>query len=174
MGQGNTTKLFVHDRSWYEPVRPPLSSASVLPFVHYVVREKGKVEIGMAACALCHLRVLPDRSVLKRCRHPTRIPDLIGVENRAYLDHTGLQVHRNIGDLMCYAALNRGGDDVANFGGFVPMAHLLGDQKLTPELGDRYIVTSNSMHERCIYIRRVRRRIQTTRIRERAGAVASS
>ncbi len=210
MGQEHSQELFVHNRSWYERVRPPLSSNGELPFVRYVIREKGKVEIGMGACALCHSRVLPDGSVLEggpgnfpfdaafadtvktepqavaenrtlmealywkpwaplellsrlkpldpaslaelfsgrplgvMTRHrlsldtPVQIPDLIGVRDRAYLDHTGLQLHRDTGDLMRYAALNQGGDDFANFGGFMPMDHLLNGQKLTPESGDRY------------------------------------
>ncbi len=210
VGLENSRELFVRSRSWYEHVRPPVSKDGVLPFVRYVVREKGKVEVGMGACALCHTRVLPDGSVLKggpgnfpfdaafedtikmqpqaltgnralmeflywkpwapnelsarlksldanglagllskrplgvMTRHrlsiatPLEIPDLIGVKHRAYLDHTGLQLHRNIGDLMRYAALNQGGDDFANFGGFVPMAHLLNGQTVTPEAGDRY------------------------------------
>jgi hypothetical protein len=36
---------------------------------------------------------------------PPQIPDLIGVEERRYLDHTGLVRHRGIGDLMRYSAL---------------------------------------------------------------------
>ena len=56
--------------------------------------------------------------------HPVQIPDLIGVKDRRYLDRTGLQQHRSIGDLMRYAAMNRGafrgGDLVANHNGFVP------------------------------------------------------
>ncbi len=39
---------------------------------------------------------------------PVQVPDLIGVRDRRYLDHTGLQNHRSIGDLMRYAALNTG------------------------------------------------------------------
>ncbi len=210
MGQEQSQELFVRNRSWYQRVRPPLSSTGVLPFVRYVIREKGKVEIGMGACALCHTRVLPNGAVLEggpgnfpfdaafadtikaepqavaenrllmeelywkpwapsdvssrlkvldskslatllsgrppgvMTRHrlsldsPVQIPDLIGVQYRAYLDHTGLQLHRNIGDLMRYAALNQGGDDFARFGEFVPMAHVLGGQKVTPQMGDRY------------------------------------
>ena len=210
MGQEHSQELFVHSRSWYERVRPPLSLKGELPFVRYVIREKGKVEIGMGACALCHSRVLSDGSVLEggpgnfpfdaafadtvktepqaiadnrtlmeelywkpwaplellsrlkpldsanlaalfsgrplgvMTRHrlsldtPVQIPDLIGVRDRAYLDHTGLQLHRDIGDLMRYAALNQGGDDFANFGGFIPMAHVLGGQKVMPQMGDRY------------------------------------
>ncbi|MGH9664558.1 MAG: hypothetical protein ACRD9L_09065 [Bryobacteraceae bacterium] len=36
---------------------------------------------------------------------PPQIPDLIGVEERRYLDHTGLIRQRSIGDLMRYASL---------------------------------------------------------------------
>ena len=51
---------------------------------------------------------------------PVQVPDLIGVKDRRYLDRTGLQQHRGIVDLMRYAALNQGGDDLASFDGFVP------------------------------------------------------
>jgi mono/diheme cytochrome c family protein len=37
--------------------------------------------------------------------YPTKIPDLIGIKDRKYIDHTGTHRHRNIGDLMRYAAL---------------------------------------------------------------------
>lgn len=36
---------------------------------------------------------------------PAKIPDLIGIKERKYIDHTGTHQHRNIGDLMRYAAL---------------------------------------------------------------------
>jgi len=52
--------------------------------------------------------------------YPVQVPDLIGVKDRHYLDRTGLQQHRGIVDLMRYAALNQGGDDLASFDGFVP------------------------------------------------------
>jgi len=55
---------------------------------------------------------------------PIQVPDLIGVKDRRYLDRTGLQQHRSIGDLMRYAAMNRGimngGDAFANHNGFIP------------------------------------------------------
>ena len=41
---------------------------------------------------------------------PTQVPDLIGVKDRKYLDHTGLERQRDIGDLMRYAALNQDAD----------------------------------------------------------------
>ena len=36
---------------------------------------------------------------------PAKVPDLIGVASRKYLDHTGTHANRGIGDLMRYAAL---------------------------------------------------------------------
>ncbi|HVR10940.1 MAG TPA: hypothetical protein VMW75_23055 [Thermoanaerobaculia bacterium] len=41
--------------------------------------------------------------------NPVQVPDLIGVKDRKYLDHTGLSRHRSIGDLMRYAVINQGG-----------------------------------------------------------------
>ena len=59
--------------------------------------------------------------VIERVRsHPAQVPDLIGVKDRKYLDRTGLQQQRSIVDLMRYAALNQGGDDLASFDGFIP------------------------------------------------------
>jgi hypothetical protein len=55
---------------------------------------------------------------------PVQVPDLIGIRDRRYLDRTGLQQHRSIADLMRYAALNQGGDDLATFGNFRPMDQL--------------------------------------------------
>src|SRR5262249_20585977 len=51
---------------------------------------------------------------------PAKIPDLIGIQERRYLDATGLVRQRDIGDLMRYAALNQGADFVARYGAFSP------------------------------------------------------
>jgi hypothetical protein len=48
--------------------------------------------------------------------YPAKIPDLIGIEDRKYIDHTATHRHRDIGDLMRYAALVSFADDV-DFGG---------------------------------------------------------
>jgi hypothetical protein len=37
--------------------------------------------------------------------YPAKVPDLIGIKDRKYIDHTATHLHRNIGDLMRYAAL---------------------------------------------------------------------
>jgi len=52
--------------------------------------------------------------------YPAQVPDLIGVKDRRYLDRTGLQQHRSVLDLMRYAALNQGADNLASYAGFVP------------------------------------------------------
>lgn len=57
---------------------------------------------------------------------PLSVPDLIGVAERKYLDHSGLQQNRSSADLMRYAALNQGGDDLSKFGDFVPASEFMG------------------------------------------------
>jgi hypothetical protein len=52
--------------------------------------------------------------------HPTSIPDLFDLKDRKYFDRTGLLQHRDITDLMLYAALNQGLDFYNDYGGFVP------------------------------------------------------
>lgn len=37
--------------------------------------------------------------------YPAKIPDLIGIKDRKYIDHTATHLHRGIGDLMRYGAL---------------------------------------------------------------------
>jgi hypothetical protein len=53
-------------------------------------------------------------------RYAPQVPDLIGVKDRRYLDHTGLVHHRSIGDLMRYAALNQDTQVLARYGDFIP------------------------------------------------------
>jgi hypothetical protein len=52
--------------------------------------------------------------------HPVHVPSLIGIEDRKYLDATGLVRQRSIGDLMRYAAINEGLDVLAHYGDFQP------------------------------------------------------
>jgi hypothetical protein len=53
-------------------------------------------------------------------RYAAQVPDLIGLKDRLYLDHTGLVRHRSIGDLMRYAALNQRMQQLARYGDFIP------------------------------------------------------
>jgi hypothetical protein len=47
---------------------------------------------------------------------PPQIPDLIGVRERRFLDHTGLIRHREIGDLMRYSSLVQDMHSLARYG----------------------------------------------------------
>ena len=51
---------------------------------------------------------------------PPQIPDLIGVEERRYLDHTGLVRHRSIGDLMRYSSLAQDAFTLDRYGNSQP------------------------------------------------------
>lgn len=42
-----------------------LTPTGQVPYYRYVVREKGKVELGFLSCAECHTRVMPDGSIIK-------------------------------------------------------------------------------------------------------------
>ena len=202
----------VRNQEWYKQGGIPVAKSGVVPFLSYVIREKGKVELGLFACAMCHSRVMPDGTVLKgaqgnfpleraeafrsthevppevgrmvmrllyavpwikpdpleqqlamppdqlyRVQHamppgvmsrhraspiyPVQVPDIIGVKDRIYLDRTGLQPQRSVVDLMRYAALNQGGDFLADFDGFIPLGgpefNKLPDPE-NPLVGGRY------------------------------------
>jgi hypothetical protein len=47
-----------------------------------------------------------------------QIPDLIGIRERRYLNHTGTILHRSVGDLMRYAALAQGAEAGSSWGDF--------------------------------------------------------
>jgi hypothetical protein len=211
----------VRDPKWYQTTGVPVAKDGIVPFVRYVIRKQGEVELGDFACGFCHSRVMPDGIVLEgaqgnfpfekskawyfgrrlanhddarkaeadlrhldhslyaapwlkpdpsapidnmtadqliaahqampaevTARHrsslfyPLQIPDLIGVKDRRYLDHTGLQKHRSIADLMRYAALNQGADDLASYDGFVPADFHYSTKRPEPDdpiaVGGRY------------------------------------
>jgi hypothetical protein len=214
----------------------PIPTSGVDPFAVCVVREKGKVEVGFAACADCHTRVMPDGSIIKGAQgnspvdrgiaflthllldaakdrqafvmslrlgeraffevpwlnpsdqldyshmsvdeiadthaaipggvfarqrtsvlYPPHIPDLIGVKDRKYLDATGLQEHRSIVDMMRYAALNQGGDDLASYDGFIPAGGpefkiLPGPDKLNPSFTQPERYTDEQLYALALYL----------------------
>ncbi|MGH7494722.1 MAG: hypothetical protein ACREOO_20310 [bacterium] len=184
--------LYLRDSTWYQAVNPPVAKDGTLPFYRYVIREQGKIEVGLISCGMCHTRVMPDGSIIKggqgnfpfdralaydfrtgvqdvkmaraaervlyaapwlkpdpyaqidsrsqeeiaalhevipagiAARHgsspmaPIKIPDLFDIQDRKYFDATGLMRHRDLGDLMRYAALNQDGDFLARHGNFIP------------------------------------------------------
>jgi hypothetical protein len=55
----------VRDPAFYEKTGVPIARDGTMPFARYVIREKGKVEVGNLSCAICHTRVMPDGTVVK-------------------------------------------------------------------------------------------------------------
>jgi hypothetical protein len=70
--------------------------------------------------------------------HPVQVPDLIGIKDRHYLDRTGLVRHRDIGDLMRYAALNQDADVLSRNAGFRPVEVFAGGTLPDPATLGRY------------------------------------
>ena len=221
LGTGDPSVLYVREPAWFEATRPPLAKDGTIPFYRYVVAEKGKVEIGILACAMCHTRVMPDGAIIKGAQgnfpfdralawdissqvdqseparglerhlftvpwlsadlqeqfanrssaemaaahaaippgvlarhrstpyYPVQVPDLIGVKDRHYLDRTGLQLHRSIADLMRYAALNQGGDDLAHFGDLVPAAE---DFRTLPDPSTQSRYSDEQLYALALYV----------------------
>ena len=81
--------------------------------------------------------------------HPARVPDLIGIRERRYLDATGLVRHRSIGDLMRYSAANQTIDMLARYGGYMP-AGAGGRERPAPGLG-RFVGTGSRYSDAQLY-----------------------
>jgi len=54
----------LHNPKWFEAVRPPVAKDGTIPFLRYGIREGGRVEVGILACATCHSRVMPDGEIV--------------------------------------------------------------------------------------------------------------
>jgi hypothetical protein len=80
---------------------------------------------------------------------PPQIPDLIGVKDWRYLDHTGLVQQRSIADLMRYAALTQGGDNYARFGEYIPFEPFQG--KL-PDAKDEERYSDEQLYAVALYL----------------------
>lgn len=207
----------VRDPRWLAMTGTPVAADGTLPWVQYVVRKKGVVELGSTSCGFCHTRVMPDGSLIKGAQGnlpvqravafrwragaassadkerftvqtrtflkrlhsapylrpdpqdridrmsieeitalfdsypagvslrqrgnsflPIQVPDLIGVRDRRYLDRTGLERHRSIGDMMRYSALNQGGDSLASYAGYIPIDAPRFTKRPDPEQFTRY------------------------------------
>jgi hypothetical protein len=63
--QGVVALADIRTSAWYEKGGVPVSKDGVLPFLHYVIRAKGKIELGSFSCAMCHTRVMPDGTTIK-------------------------------------------------------------------------------------------------------------
>lgn len=82
-------------------------------------------------------------------RYPAQIPDLIGVRDRRYLDHTGLVQHRSVGDLMRYGALNQDTQLLARYGDFIPAGQ---DFRVLPDPGTRSRYSDEQLYALALFI----------------------
>ncbi|AXC16106.1 hypothetical protein ACPOL_6898 (plasmid) [Acidisarcina polymorpha] len=55
----------VHSKDWNEKGDVPVTKDGVVPFVRYVIKEKGKVELGSFSCGMCHTRVTAGGMTIK-------------------------------------------------------------------------------------------------------------
>jgi hypothetical protein len=54
------------DLNWYRTVGVRVDPRTgVMPYARYVVRAKGKIEVGNLACAMCHTRILDDGTAIR-------------------------------------------------------------------------------------------------------------
>jgi mono/diheme cytochrome c family protein len=65
--------------------------------------------------------------------YPAKIPDLIGIRDRKYIDHTATHLHRGVADLMRYAALVTSAEP-ADFGAYHVL--LQGTRRVQARLSD--------------------------------------
>ncbi len=55
----------IRGMNWFVKNGVPVTTEGVMPFMRWVVREKGKVELGILSCGGCHTRVMSDGTVIK-------------------------------------------------------------------------------------------------------------
>src|SRR4029079_1260813 len=48
------------DPTWQRETAVPVDRDGIVPYVRYVIRRKGVVEVGQLSCGMCHTRVMPD------------------------------------------------------------------------------------------------------------------
>ena len=60
-----SSRLISRTRSGMRPRACRSPRTGRLPYFQYVIREKGKVELGTVSCGMCHTRVMPDGTVIK-------------------------------------------------------------------------------------------------------------
>jgi hypothetical protein len=210
----------IKDPLWHKKLNVEPAKDGTLPWFRYVIREKGKIEVGTLSCAMCHTRVLHDGTPIPGAqgnfpfeqatefyarssftvdrirafersffgapwletnplagledksmdqiiewhtaippgvlaRHgthpffPAQVSDLIGVRDRKYLDHTGLQLQGSIVDMMRYAALNQGADNLASYGDFIPAAR---DSRTRPDASTQRRYSDEQLYALSLYI----------------------
>jgi hypothetical protein len=70
------------DPAWYAATGLPIAKDGTVPWVRYVIRGTGNVEVGNLSCAFCHTRVLPDGTVVKGAQSNFAFDKAIAFRNR--------------------------------------------------------------------------------------------
>ena len=70
------------DPAWYAATRVPIARDGTVPWVRYVIRGTGNVEVGNLSCGFCHTRVLADGSVVKGGQSNFSFDKAIAFRNR--------------------------------------------------------------------------------------------
>src|SRR5690242_18249125 len=84
----------LRDPAVFERLKLPTGANGVMPFYRYLIEKKGTVEIRAMTCASCHVRVLPDGSIVSGAQgnivdltssgRATRVLDAIRRDERAF------------------------------------------------------------------------------------------
>jgi hypothetical protein len=63
-GSGNAEN-FLRNPAWYIHTGTPVTADGKVPFYSYIIRQKGKIEIGTLSCTMCHTRMMPGGVIVK-------------------------------------------------------------------------------------------------------------
>ncbi len=70
------------DPEWYAATGVPIAKDGTVPWVRYVIRGTGSVEVGNLSCAFCHTRVVPDGSIINGAQSNFSFDRAIAFRNR--------------------------------------------------------------------------------------------
>ena len=93
----------VRDPVWYRQTRVPIAGDGTAPYMRYVIRKKGVLEIGMFSCAMCHTRVMPDGSVLKGAQGNFPFERVMALIEHSYEDKPAVMTFLRRGWRFLYA-----------------------------------------------------------------------
>ncbi len=79
------TKADLRNPEWYRKLHVPVAKDGTVPFARYVIREKGKIDLGEGSCNTCHTRILPDGTVVKGAQGNFPYDRIVGYALRSRL-----------------------------------------------------------------------------------------
>ncbi len=65
VGDGLISLSDIRNKQWFEEGAVPVTHQGIAPFFTYVIREKGKVELGAFSCAMCHTRLTLEGTIIR-------------------------------------------------------------------------------------------------------------